>query len=71
MWIINLILLIKPLANQHIVIGVDIVVDKSGHDDTNIKVNPLTVEIKLQPKTGTKIMDVHYKVFIIPVIFKW
>jgi len=49
---------------------VDIVVDKSGHDDTNIKVNPLTVEIKLQPKTGTKIMDVHYKVFIIPVIFK-
>ena len=49
MRIINRILLTKPLANQHIVISVDIVVNKSRHDDTNIEVNPLTIEIKLQP----------------------
>lgn len=49
MRIINLILFTKSLANQHIVISVDIVVNKSRHDDTNIKANPLEIEIKLQP----------------------
>lgn len=41
----------------------DIIVNKIRHDDTIIKTHPLQIEVELQLETGSKVVELYYKVF--------